>query len=318
MKKTSKFNLRCLFVFVFFFVSGCGHVSTGTWNQPFPAGDILFQARMQDPYELNLVQADGTNHQIVNLPHNFVRPVWSANGEIMYALSNLRGTFPYKDIGLPAYWNLKSGYYKDCVEDLPYYWQIEPSPTLESPNAVLLHGAFEIILFDMDTCKQIKTIFDLYDQEGHAHLQGFSYNQDTQELVFGEIVNPPYPPSYHIKLLNLNTGEQSELGNGFYPIWSPDGTRIAFFGMDGLYVIKADENKARRLIPIQFSYPKRTLKPEYLVSPPRWSPDGEWLVYHLCVTKLCWVDEIPIYKIRVSDGFQVQLYTGGQFPGWRP
>ena len=94
-------------------------------------------------------------------------------------------------------------------------------------------------------------------KKGHAHLQGFSYNQDTQELVFGEIVNPPYPPSYHIKLLNLNTGEQSELGNGFYPIWSPDGTRIAFFGMDGLYVMKVDENKPRMLINIQYSVPKK-------------------------------------------------------------
>ena len=173
-------------------------------------------------------------------------------------------------------------------------------------------------MFDMDTCKQIKTIFDVYDQEGKAHIQGFSYNPETRELVFGEIVDTPYPPSYHIKLLNLNTGEQSELANGFYPIWSPDGTRVAFFGMDGLYVMKVDENKPRMLINIQFSDPKSGLDPENLVSPPHWSPDGEWLVYHLCVMRLCWVDKIAIYKIRVSDGFQVQLYTGGKFPIWRP
>ena len=96
MKITSKLNLRYLFVFVVFLVSGCGHVSTGTWNQPFPAGDILFQSEVYDPYELNLIQADGTNHQTVNLPQNFVRPVWSANGEILYALSNLRGSYLMK------------------------------------------------------------------------------------------------------------------------------------------------------------------------------------------------------------------------------
>ena len=170
----------------------------------------------------------------------------------------------------------------------------------------------------MDTCKKIKTIFDVYDQEGKAHFEGFSYNQDTRELVFGEIVDTPYPPTYHIKILNLNTGEQSELAKGFYPIWSPDGTQVAFFGMDGLYVMKVDENKPRMLKNIQYSDPKSGLEPENLVSPPRWSPDGEWLVYHLCVTEFCWVEKIPIYKIRVSDGFQVQLYTGGKFPIWRP
>jgi hypothetical protein len=318
MKNILKIKLCYLFVFVVFLVSGCGHVSTGTWNQPFPAGDILFQSEVYDPYVLNLIQADGTNHQIVNLPQNFVRPVWSANGEILYALSAPWGVPSYEGAGYPAYWNVKSGNFKGCVGDLPLYMQIEPSPTLESPHAVLLHNAREIILFDMDTCKQIKTIFDLYDQEGKAQFEGFSYNHDTRELVFGEKVDPPYPPTYHIKILNLNTGEKNELANGFYPIWSPDGTRVAFFGMDGLYVMKADENKPRKLIDIQYSVPKSGLDPENLVSPPRWSPDGDWLVYHLCITKLCWVEEIPIYKIRVSDGFQVQLYTGGEYPTWRP
>jgi hypothetical protein len=290
MKITSKLNLRYLLVFVVFIVSGCGHVSTGTWIQPFPAGDILFQSEVNPKYVLNLIQADSTTHQIVNLPQNFVKPVWSANGEILYALSNPRGMIPYGDAGYPAYWNIKSGKFKDCAGDLPIYFQIEPSPTLENPHAVLLHNAREIVLFDMDTCKQIKTIFDLYDQEGKAQFEGFSYNHDTRELVFGEKVDPPYPPSYYIKLLNLNTGEKSELGNGLNPIWSPDGTQFAFFGLDGLYVMKADENKARRLIAIQISDPKSGLSPEYRVSPPRWSPDGEWLVYSLCVEDICPLD----------------------------
>ena len=193
MKSISKFNLRYLFVFVVFLVSGCGHVSTGTWNQLFPAGDILFQSEVYDPYVLNLIQADGTNHQTINLPQNFVRPVWSANGEILYALSAPWGVPSYEGAGYPAYWNIKSGNFIGCVGDLPLYMQIEPNPTLENPHAVLLHNAREIVLFDMDTCKQIKTIFDFYNQEGKAFFEGFSYNPETRELVFGEVVDTPYP-----------------------------------------------------------------------------------------------------------------------------
>ena len=117
----------------------------------------------------------------------------------------------------------------NCVGDLPLYFQIEPSPTFESPHAVLLQNAREIILFDMDTCKQIKTIFDFYDQEGKAFIEGFSYNPETREVVFGEIVDTPYPPTYHINLFNLNTGEQSELAKGFFPIWSPRWNPVCIF-----------------------------------------------------------------------------------------
>jgi hypothetical protein len=252
MKNILKIKLHYLFVFVVFLVSGCGHVSTGTWNQPIPTGDILFQVVRPDVYEFDLIQADGTNHQSVNLPHDFVVPVWSANGEILYGLSNPRGMIPYGDAGYPAYWNIKSGKFKNCAGNTPIYFQIEPIPTLESPHAVLLHNAREIILFDIDSCKQIKTILDFSDQEVTTEIHGISYNGENQEVVFGEIVDPYGSPSDHINVIKLNTGEYSELTKGFFPMWSPDGTQVAFFGMDGLYVIKVDENKPRKLKDIRF------------------------------------------------------------------
>ena len=61
---------------------------------------------------------------------------------------------------------------------------------------------------------------------------------------------------------------------------------LHFLVLDGLFVMKVDENKTSNVekqsnIPTQ----KVGLDPENLVSPPRWSPDGEWLVYHLCITE---------------------------------
>jgi hypothetical protein len=318
MNKSSKFYLRYLFVLVLFLISGCGNGNTSTWNQPFPAGDILFQSRTPDNFKLNMIQADGANHQTMDLPHSFVKPISSTNGEIIYGLSNPRGMIPYHDGGYPAYWNIKSRKFKDCIGDLPLYTQIEPSPTLENPNMVIISNYWEIVLFDLDTCKKINTVFDVYDQEVHSEIQGFSNNPETRELVFGEIVNTPYPPTYHINMLNLNTGEKSELANGFYAIWSPDGTEIAFFGFDGLYVLNMDENKTRRLITIQFSDLYGGRKHGRFVSPPHWSPDGEWLVYHLCGDDICTLDKTTIYKIRVSDGFQAKLFTGGEYPTWMP
>lgn len=54
------------------------------------------------------------------------------------------------------------------------------------------------------------------------------------------------------------------------PVWSPDGTRIAFAEPTGLYVVKADGSWLRR-----YWDPA----PGLLTVPPSWSPDGDYLAY---------------------------------------
>ena len=51
---------------------------------------------------------------------------------------------------------------------------------------------------------------------------------------------------------------------------------------------------------------------------PRWSPDGEWLIYHQWVDKLCSLEKTHIYKVWVSNGHLEKIFTSGKFPVWHP
>jgi len=87
--------------------------------------------------------------------------------------------------------------------------------------------------------------------------------------------------------------------------WSPDGKLIAYVhgdkepGKSGIYLIEPGGSNKR----LWYAAP--------LVGSPRWSADGEWIVFH---------DNGHIYKRKLTGGNAVQLTTQGEnfFPDWSP
>jgi len=53
---------------------------------------------------------------------------------------------------------------------------------------------------------------------------------------------------------------------------------------------------------------------------PNWSPDSQWLVFHIKYDALSLLDveNIPMYVISVSDGSVEKMMTGGFNPVWIP
>jgi WD40-like Beta Propeller Repeat len=86
---------------------------------------------------------------------------------------------------------------------------------------------------------------------------------------------------------------------GGAPAWSPDGSRLAFCGPGGIWVIGADGSGLRKLIP----------KGEN----PSWSPDGSRIAYQVR-------GRISLGPLRIADadGGNVQKFTWGNSGPWNP
>jgi dipeptidyl aminopeptidase/acylaminoacyl peptidase len=57
--------------------------------------------------------------------------------------------------------------------------------------------------------------------------------------------------------------------NGGTPAWSPNGKEIAVVGYDGLYIVRADGTRLRRILKQSFNTP----------GTPSWSPDGRMIAF---------------------------------------
>ncbi|MEA3440693.1 MAG: hypothetical protein U9R58_10455 [Chloroflexota bacterium] len=264
--------------------------------------------------ELGFIQANGENNQIIEIGKKFAKPVWSNDGKFLYGLSGDAGPGAYG--GHPAYWDLEKSRFGICYRDLPYFEQIQGSGNVENPYEVLVQDVWEIIVMDLSKCKQVQTLVDFTANPGDFSIAGFSYSPSTQELVYGLVVKER---EYKIMLLDMNTGEQVQLAAGINPAWSPDGTHIAYLGLDGLYVMLSNSSEPKQLVSQPFFDAWRSGSVWSLASLPRWSSDGEWLVYHRCNTiDICMIEDTHIYKIRSSGGSEEMIIAGGEYPSWRP
>jgi Tol biopolymer transport system component len=113
------------------------------------------------------------------------------------------------------------------------------------------------------------------------------------------------------------------------PAWSPGGGKIAFvkyvsnvsndptvdFSGDGIFVMKPDGSQVPSMLlsPAAFG---QYMVPE--IADLDWSPNGQWLVFDVCLGGYCgYWGEYDIYKVRY-DGTQLTHLANGGTPAWSP
>ena len=112
-----------------------------------------------------------------------------------------------------------------------------------------------------------------------------------------------------ITLLDLDSGAAAPLIKGGSPTWAPDGTRLAF--------VKEEQEGGRNLwsVATDGSDPMRLTVGKGRPWTPSWSPDGEWIAYHMR-RDANW----DVWAVPAWGGRPLRLSTDDQpeaFPVWQ-
>ncbi len=125
-----------------------------------------------------------------------------------------------------------------------------------------------------------------------------------------------------IVIRDLSSNEETTIGEGNYPAWSHDSQWLSYVRHDGIYVVRAGGIEKRRVV--ENTYTRSMISQhgkEYYIPPwPAWSPDGQWLIYHLYIDNPSASrppEEIPIYKVNINTGEVIKIVDYGIFPSWR-
>jgi Tol biopolymer transport system component len=165
---------------------------------------------------------------------------------------------------------------------------------------------------DIDTLL-VNTIFTWKGQ-----IFGLDWSPDGDQLVFSASLEG-YPPSIYIinfdgsdmfQVTNVSPEDPKSIGTDYSPVWSPDGTQIAFSSNKSLGAntveyydlsILSIDLETRDLVQLTFD--------PGIENSPEWSPDGKYLAYSsktedgkaaLCIIDL---DNLISKKLLESDNF---------------
>ncbi|NIT56427.1 MAG: hypothetical protein GWN00_09420, partial [Aliifodinibius sp.] len=135
-------------------------------------------------------------------------------------------------------------------------------------------------------------------EEGSRSILDFDEGEGIYQSFYA-------PEAADICITDLNVNNQIRLiddsGRDWKPVWSPDGTQIAYFRWDGIYTISPDGQHKRQLVPLRRDefdsndYHDAT----FLV----WSPDGKHLLFSACLDNL----DRDIYVVDAKSGQVVNL-----------
>ena len=112
-----------------------------------------------------------------------------------------------------------------------------------------------------------------------------------------------------IHVMNPDGSGERFLANGYAPRWSPDGTRVAFYGKDeqgleGLYLINRDGSGLRRLA--------TGASVDHA-----WSPDGREIAFHSFASSF-WSNGLVVIDVESGRIRQLTRNVNDANPTWSP
>lgn len=148
---------------------------------------------------------------------------------------------------------------------------------------------------------------------------------DELYVALGQAMDPDLSPSglfafwrdwhqHQIIVVDPSTQDERVVGKGVAPSWSPDGEWLAYTGLDGLYIVRADGTEQQQVLEYCARCQETPSGQEWSDWPPlpEWSPDGKWLVYHREEN-----GRYAVYKLNLETREEILVVENGLNPDWR-
>lgn len=210
----------------------------------------------------------------------------------------------------------------------PDWFDIESVGTVVSHNGAnqaLLDRPGRFLLINLDACEIARAIPRPGDNTT-TFSKYPSLTPDGDRIVYLEITRLDSGEMENaIKIMTIDTGEivaTVKIGTDAVvaPTLSPDGHWIAYWGSDGIRIVKSDGSQNTLLARYPIKNPATGTVYADGTPEPRWSPDSQWVIYHKCTQpkKGCdYAADFSIYKVNATTGEEVKIVDGGLYPYWR-
>jgi len=170
-------------------------------------------------------------------------------------------------------------------------WQVEWQPPVSQPPSPAIPTPVPEVCFNLESgvaAGTYDTSPQLPDQAGRLLLYG------PMEGVAG----------YVISVVRLDGSDRVVVGEGTWPAFSPDGTKVAYSGVDGLYVRDLSAETTERL--------PGTNQNDYH---PLWSPSGDRLAF------VRGAGAFDVFVLRLENAELTRITSGPEYEelvGWMP
>lgn len=277
-----------------------------------PVGRILFISDRDGAAEIYVMDADGSNQtRLTDGPFAFFPPpVWSPDGsKIAFSAESFADSA--SELGL--YVMKADGSEMTRLADGCCPAWSPDSTKISFSDSPSTRGAFptrELWVINADGSNRAKLTGHSVDK---LNSGSSAWSPDGTQIVYiaGEIdksfaADFLDPQLYVIDANGSNKTQLVHVGTNYAPSWSPDGTKIAFFGDEPgtVYVMEADGSNQARLTDAPFGL----VDAPHSVFPPVWSPDGTKIIFAAFTER----DDVHIYLMN-ADGTKLTSLLSGLF-----
>jgi hypothetical protein len=292
----------------------CGAAIVRCTSKPpptFPESEVVYQSTGVSN-AVGFVNADGSGNTWLSTDTHLAKIALPRNSTVLYGLSWNGAAIA----GRLSVWR-QPGSLRTCQNEA--WWRITSLSLVPDENTkmnVLINSSWDqILLVDPESCQPIQIYVDVREEDQRRYAWGGSLSWDKKFLLYGyEGDRRAVKASYVLKKLEIDTGATIDIGTGVNPEWSPDGQWIAYIDLDGIYLMAADGSQKRRLAEHDLrSFPKPSDTFAISEPYPRWSPEGDSLVYHVCEDSGCY-----LFVFNIATGSERKLLESeGLNPYWR-